>query len=143
MGWLIDDLLRLSRLSRVPLTCEPIDLTAMARDACAELAAQEPTRVVTVRVAEGLVAFGDPGLVRVVLEQLLGNAWKFTAKTPDAHIDVGRVSDEGRGGDLKPGSSSVTTGRGSTRSTDTSCSVPSSDCTPMRSSRARGSGWQP
>lgn len=105
MGVLIDDLIRLSRISRVTMERRRVDLSALARDVVAELRAREPERRVEVTVADGLVAFGDVRLLRVALENLVGNAWKFTSKREDAHIDVGRddrgffVRDDGAGFD--------------------------------------------
>ncbi len=95
MGRIIDDLLSLSRLSQVSLKGETIDLTSMAHQICAELSSRDPGRAITWDIAEGLTASGDRGLIRILLEQLLGNAWKFTAQVPTAHIEVGR-DQEGR-----------------------------------------------
>jgi signal transduction histidine kinase len=89
MAQLIDDLLRLSRVSRGELRQEDIDLSEMARGVVSELSLSEPGRHVEVHVAEGVTAEGDPELVRLVLENLLGNAFKFTSKRAEARVDFG------------------------------------------------------
>jgi signal transduction histidine kinase len=87
MAALIDDLLSLSRITRTDLVVKRVDLTAMARGVCDELAATQPERTVSVSIDEGLQVTGDPRLMRQVLENLLGNAWKFTSKQPAARIE--------------------------------------------------------
>ncbi len=94
MGQLIDDLLKLSRLTRTDLRHERVDLSALARRAVAELRLREPGRDVEFVTTEGLEAEGDPQLLRVALENLLGNAWKFTGKQVRARIEFGATSDE-------------------------------------------------
>jgi PAS domain S-box-containing protein len=89
MGRLIDDLLTLSRVSRQDLVREEVDLSAIGRDVIADLRQADPKRLVEVTVADGIVANGDPSLLRVVLRNLLDNAWKFTSRRPHAHIEVG------------------------------------------------------
>lgn len=109
MGQLIDDLLKLSRVSRTELTRERVDLSALAAAVAAECRQREPGRSVTFVVQPGLVADCDPRLVRVVLDNLIGNAWKFTAKAPAARIEFGQsatspptfyVRDDGAGFDM-------------------------------------------
>lgn len=95
MGLLIDDLLRLSRVSRAQMERTPIDLTAMARGVLEELRQQDPGRAVDIEVAEGLSATGDPQLIRVVMDNLLGNAWKYTGKRERARIQVGSCGADG------------------------------------------------
>jgi signal transduction histidine kinase len=87
MGRLIDDLLKLSQVSRSALNRQPLDLTAMAWTLLQELGRAEPGRRVALQVAPGLEADGDPGLIRVALGNLLGNAWKYTAKVPEGRIE--------------------------------------------------------
>jgi len=89
MGQLIDDLLMLSRVTRREMVREKVDLSALARDTLADLREAEPERAVDAAVADGLVANGDPALLRIVLQNLLANAWKFTSRKPEAHIEVG------------------------------------------------------
>lgn len=111
MGELIDDLLNLSRVSRTEMRRENVDLSLMARDILDGLQRDEPEREVAVEVEDGLHAEGDPRLLRIVLENLLGNAWKFTSKTPGARIaftaadgDEGpafAVGDNGAGFDMR------------------------------------------
>ena len=87
MGRLIDDLLILSRVTRSDLRHQRVDLSAIARDIIETLRAGEPDRQVDCTIADGIVATGDEGLLGVVLENLLGNAWKFTGKRADARIE--------------------------------------------------------
>jgi len=94
MGVLIDELLRLSRVTRSELCREPVNLSALAHDVAADLRRSAPGRAVELTVASGAAAEGDPHLLRVVLENLLGNAWKYTAKHPRAVIEFG-VTDHG------------------------------------------------
>jgi light-regulated signal transduction histidine kinase (bacteriophytochrome) len=91
MGQLIDDLLKLSRLTRSEMRREPVNLSALAQAAAAELHQREPHRPVTLIIADGLTATGDLALLRIALENLLGNAWKFTSKHPHARIEFARV----------------------------------------------------
>jgi PAS domain S-box-containing protein len=95
MGELIDDLLNLSRVTRREMRREPVDLSALARMILAQLAKGDPGRHVEVHVADGLVAWGDPHLLRLALENLLGNAWKFTGKQPAARVEFGMTSENG------------------------------------------------
>lgn len=88
MSELIDDLLTLSRISRGPISRSVVDMTALARDAGAELE-QHGDRRVVLALAEGMTANADSRLLRIVFENLLGNAWKFTAHTADPRVEVG------------------------------------------------------
>jgi light-regulated signal transduction histidine kinase (bacteriophytochrome) len=96
MGRLIDDLLRLSRLSCKEIDVQPIDLSAMAERIAASHREREPERDVVWRIRPALTAHGDPALIEVALTNLIGNAWKFSAKTSQASIEIGR--DEGSDG---------------------------------------------
>jgi signal transduction histidine kinase len=89
MAQLIDDLLGLSRITRMELAREDVDVSALANVVLGELAAREPARKVARNVAPDLTAYGDARLVRILLESLLGNAWKFSSKREGARIDVG------------------------------------------------------
>ena len=89
MAALIDDLLDLSRVSRKPLRREPIDLTLLATEIVEDLRAAEPGRNVEFMAGEGIEAYGDVSLLKVALENLLGNAWKFTEREEEARIEFG------------------------------------------------------
>ncbi len=91
MAQLIDDLLELSRVSRADLRRRPIDLTALAQAIVTELRADRPDRRVELVCPPGLEVEGDPRLLRIALENLLRNAWKFTQRQPQARIEVGSV----------------------------------------------------
>lgn len=95
MGRLIDDILKLSRLSRTQMTLVRVDLSAMAREIAAELRDAEPGRRVEFTVEDNLAAAGSPQLLRAALVNLLGNAWKFTSKKPRGEIVFGRTTHEG------------------------------------------------
>lgn len=95
MGALIDALLSLPRVSRAELRLEAVDLSALARAVAAELRAAEPARAVELVVADGLRAEIDPRLARVLVENLVGNAWKFTRKAPSPRVEIGAVDHGG------------------------------------------------
>ncbi len=94
MSELIDALLVLSRVGRRALRHQPVDLGAMAEEILAGLAAASSERSVSWHVAEGLQAEGDPDLLRVLLDNLLGNAWKYTGRSDQARIEVDAFEDE-------------------------------------------------
>lgn len=92
MGQLIDAVLNLSRLTRAAMTITQLDLTEMAKNIISELRNLEPGRRVEVMVHENLEAYGDQVLVKVTLENLLGNAWKYTSKKEVAQIEFGKTT---------------------------------------------------
>jgi two-component system NtrC family sensor kinase len=94
MGELIDDLLQLSQVGRAPLRRERVDLSALALTVADGLRRASARPETQVRVAEGLIVKGDTGLLRVVLENLMGNAWKFSAGTADPIIEVGAITND-------------------------------------------------
>ena len=96
MAQLIDDLLRLSRMSRRDMRVETVDLTALVRSVFEELREGEPGRSVELTAAEGITVAGDPALIAILIDNLLGNAYKFTRKNPDARIEFGAVDDGGK-----------------------------------------------
>jgi PAS domain S-box-containing protein len=108
MAQSIEALLSLAQLVRAPLRYETVDLGAMAREILEGLQMQQPGRRAEVRVQDNLVAHGDARLLRLVMENLLGNAWKFTSNQDAALIEVGRfdgratfyVRDNGAGFDM-------------------------------------------
>jgi signal transduction histidine kinase len=111
MGQLIDDLLSLARVTRTPLCREAVDLAPRARRVVEQLRQRDPHRSVTVEIDDAIPAVGDPGLLSIVLDNLIGNAWKFTSHRPSAHIRVGssetphgeriyHVADDGAGFDM-------------------------------------------
>ena len=89
MAALIDGLLSLSRVARSELQRETVDLSVLVRQALAQLQRAAPDRSVETIVADGLAVDGDPRLLRALLENLLGNAWKFTRDRPIARIEFG------------------------------------------------------
>jgi PAS domain S-box-containing protein len=95
MNRLIDVLLNLSRLSHVEPRRELVDLSDIARQTSTELRLTAPDRRVTFRIADGISAEGDASLLRVVLDNLLGNAWKYTARREEAVIEFGAADSGG------------------------------------------------
>jgi PAS domain S-box-containing protein len=95
MAQLVDDLLRLSRITRADMAREPVDLSALARSVAEELIAREPARDVAVDIAAGEIVQGDRRLLRVLLENLFANAWKFTSKLPRARIELSAADSNG------------------------------------------------
>ncbi|MFZ5504624.1 MAG: sensor histidine kinase, partial [Pseudomonadota bacterium] len=110
MGELIDDLLELSRVSRAEVRRTLTNLSDVARDIARELDAEAPSRQIQWVIPEGLWVDADPGLARIVLENLLRNAWKFTRLQPQPRIEIGQsrlgeqtayhVRDNGAGFDM-------------------------------------------
>ncbi len=96
MGELIDDLLQLARLTRSEMRRESVDLSTLVRRIAAELRQRDPQRPVEFAITEGVVAQGDPRLLRALVENLLGNAWKFTSKRPCACITFGVAQRDGQ-----------------------------------------------
>jgi len=112
MSLLIDGLLEMGRVTRGPLSFEVVDLSTLAANAISDLRKADPERNVSVDIDVGLTARGDRRLLGVVLTNLLGNAWKFSARTPHARIEFGRhgaptspptffVRDNGAGFDME------------------------------------------
>jgi len=96
MAQLIDDLLNLSRVTRAQMRMGSVDLSALAEGIATELRKSDPSRRVEFAIAPALVVHADPGLLGVVLENLLGNAWKFTGKRLGARIELGVTPHNGR-----------------------------------------------
>ena len=95
MGLLINDLLQLSRVTRCELRREQVDLSALANAVAGELKASQPNRPVRLSVEPGMVGLGDPHLLRVVLENLLSNAWKFTSLEREPHVEFRAMHENG------------------------------------------------
>jgi len=95
MGLLIDDILKLSQVTRAEMCCERVDLSGLARSVLSELAEAQPGRHVEIKIKERLNASGDSHLLRIALENLLGNAWKFTSKMETAHIQFDEAPSNG------------------------------------------------
>jgi light-regulated signal transduction histidine kinase (bacteriophytochrome) len=91
MSQLIDDMLRLSRITRAEIRRDPVNLTEMAHRVLETLRHNEPARTVQIEIQEDLLVNGDEGLLRMVMENLLNNAWKFSAKADPAKIEVGKT----------------------------------------------------
>lgn len=89
MGQLIDDLLRLSQVSRQPMVYTPVDLSGLVQEQVQELHAADPDRAVTVTIAPGITVSADPTLMRVAIANLVLNAWKFTAHHATATVEFG------------------------------------------------------
>lgn len=93
MGSLIDDLLNFARAATTPIQSTPIDLSAIARTIAAELASSDPSRNVKFQIADTPQVLADAGLMRVVLDNLLRNSWKYTSHHPSACIEFGARQD--------------------------------------------------
>lgn len=96
MSALIDEILKLSRISRESMELVEVDVTALAREVVDEIQQGEPDRQLDVNIEEGLRATADRALLRVVLDNLFSNAWKFTSRRSDACIEFRRIADERR-----------------------------------------------
>jgi signal transduction histidine kinase len=96
MDQLIDAMLTLSRINREETRHETVDLSAIAQEVAEELRSGDPERRVALRIADGITVTGDPTLLRNVLENLLGNAWKFTGKRYEAEIVFGAEEQDGQ-----------------------------------------------
>lgn len=95
MGMLIDDLLKLAQVTRGEIHWQSVDLSALAISIASILTHADPSRAASVHVMPGILARGDTRLLAIVLENLLGNAWKFTRNCPDPRIEFGVCDKEG------------------------------------------------
>lgn len=95
MGGMIDDLLRISRVSRASMDMAAVDISRLAEDTATMFHEAEPDRQVTFRIDKGLSTRGDAALLEIVMQNLIGNAWKYSADNPDAVIEVGSMAMDG------------------------------------------------
>jgi len=95
MGQIIDDLLKLSRVTRAGVQRVAVDLSEMAKNFFQEAQMAQPNRIVEVVIEPKLTVFADPNLIRMAFHSILENAWKFTAAHPSAHIQVGKKEQDG------------------------------------------------
>lgn len=95
MEILIDAMLQLSSLSHKALSRGRVDVSTLAAEIISELRNADPERVVSVHVAQGIAVAGDAVLVRALLENLISNAWKYTAGQPEGRIEVGSLDEGG------------------------------------------------
>jgi signal transduction histidine kinase len=95
MGGLIDDLLNLSRITRAEMRYERVDLSQMAQSIANELRNMQPEREADFVIRPKIEVNGDPQLMRVALQNLLSNSWKFTSKQPRTCIEFGQIADNG------------------------------------------------
>jgi PAS domain S-box-containing protein len=93
MAQLIDDLLKLSRVTRMEINAEKVNLTQIAWSVINELQKSQPERLINIKIADGLEDTADSRLMRIVLENLLGNAWKFSGKQSEAIIEFGTTNE--------------------------------------------------
>ena len=96
MAQLIDDMLNLSRVTRMEMNIEKVNLTQIAWSIINELQKSQPERLINIKIADGLEDTADPRLMRIALENLLGNAWKFTRKQSEAVIEFGSTKEGGK-----------------------------------------------
>jgi PAS domain S-box-containing protein len=96
MGELIDDILSLSRVSRADMTISEVNLSELAANAVAMFRESDPQRQVTVSIEDNLMAQGDATLLQLVMQNLIGNAWKYSSINPDAVIEMSRDTSEGK-----------------------------------------------
>ncbi|MCX6270966.1 MAG: PAS domain S-box protein [Bacteroidetes bacterium] len=111
MAQLIDDMLNLSRVSRSEMNIQPVNLSKIALEIATTLSSMQPERQVEFIIPEGIIVQGDNRLLRIVLENLIGNSWKFTSKHPTATIEFGLqqqneksvyfIRDDGAGFEMK------------------------------------------
>lgn len=94
MAQLIDDLINLSRVTRAEFHFDDVNLSSLARSVVGELRTSDPARNVEIAIDEGLVVKGDENLLRVAMENLIRNAWKFTSKLPSARIELAALAPE-------------------------------------------------
>jgi len=97
MGQLIDDLMALSKVGRAEMSRERVDLSEVAEQVVAELRRQQPARQIAVTIAPGLQATADPPLVRLAMQNLIENAWKFTSRRDGSAIEIGQTREGDRG----------------------------------------------
>ena len=111
MNSMIDSLLALSRLQSQPIKRQPVDLSQLARYVLEDLRSNEPEREAEIHIEPGLVIQGDPTLMRIAIENLVGNAWKYSSQSPTTRIELKRetlagiptfvVADAGAGFDMR------------------------------------------
>jgi len=97
MGDIIDDLLLLSRVNRHDVQKKTVDLSPLAEKVIQQLQAQHPERQVDISIKEGVCVSADAKLIQIVLENILGNAWKYTSKVEGAYIEFGQLETEDKG----------------------------------------------
>jgi PAS domain S-box-containing protein len=96
MAKLIDDLLMLAKITSREINFGKVNLSQLAEDAIGELQASDPDRKVKVNITPNLIAYGDRNLLSIVFTNLLGNAWKFSSKVAQPHIEVGTIEKNGK-----------------------------------------------
>ncbi|MFL6696462.1 MAG: ATP-binding protein [Vitreoscilla sp.] len=111
MNSMIDSLLALSRLQSQPIKRQPVDLSQLARYVLEDLRSNEPEREAEIHIEPGLVIQGDPTLMRIAIENLIGNAWKYSSQSPSTRIELKRellagtptfvIADAGAGFDMR------------------------------------------